>query len=120
MGFQGKRSNQKQVSTLVCVFRASHKLFFQPFYRLVQALLLLLPGHFTLYAHPRKKHMFQGLKSRSGPGQSFAGCWLGWPLSCPVNKPALLYSLAGGEGCVFGSPLLGVYWNVFVVIVLDE
>ena len=94
MGFQGKGSNQKQVSTLVCVFRGSHKFcyFFSPFYRFVQALSLLLPGHFIFYAHPRKKHMFQGLKSRSGPGQSFAGV-LAWMATFVLKSAPLISRL---------------------------
>ena len=76
MGFQGKGANQKQVPTLVRIFWVSHKFccFFRSFYRFVQALLLLLPGHFYFLCPPKESIcLFQGLKSRSGTAQSFAG-----------------------------------------------
>ena len=68
MGFQGKGSNQKQVSTLVCVFRGSQKFdcFFQPVLQIRAGAFAAAASSFYFLCLMKEKAYVQGLKSRGG------------------------------------------------------
>ena len=56
MGFQGKGSNQKQVSTLVCVFWGSHKFcFFQPVLQIRAGAFVAAAWSFYFLRTPKEK-----------------------------------------------------------------
>ena len=122
MGFQGKGSNQKQVSTLVYVFWGSHKFcFFQPVLQIRPGAFVAAAWSFYFLRTPKEKAYVSRAEIKKWSRSEFCrGAGLDGHFRAkisPANKPALLYSLAGGEGCVFGSPLrgfIGTYlWLLF-------